>query len=122
MPDHGQRDADLVMMCVVQSVVFGTYIATAVVLRGAALAEKDRTSPPTPGRASVEPILCVTSLLKVVRDPEWEGVVDGEVCGLGPLAGSVRTFLHWVPIKLEARETLRLGVSCGDALAREVIQ
>lgn len=57
----------------------------------------------------------------MVRDPEWEGVVDGEVCGLGPLADSVRTFMHWVPIKLEAKEALRLCVSCGDALAREVM-
>lgn len=55
-----------------------------------------------------------------MRDPDWEGVVDGEVCGLGPLADSVKTFLHWVPIKLDAREALRLCASCGDALAREV--
>ena len=57
----------------------------------------------------------------MVRDPEWEGVIDGEVCGIGALAESVRSFLHWVPIKLETREALRLCVSCGDALAREVI-
>lgn len=56
-----------------------------------------------------------------MRDPEWEGVVDGEVCGLGPLADSVQAFLHWVPIKLDKSEALRLCVSCGDALAREVI-
>ncbi|CAN0183838.1 unnamed protein product, partial [Pylaiella littoralis] len=49
----------------------------------------------------------------------WEGVVDGEVCGLGPLADSIRVFLHWVPIKLDTSEALRLCVSCGDALARE---
>lgn len=55
-----------------------------------------------------------------MRDPEWEGVVDGEVCGLGPLADSIRVFLHWVPIKLDTSEALRLCVSCGDALAREV--
>lgn len=48
-------------------------------------------------------------------------MVDGEVCGLGPLADSVRVFLHWVPIKLDTSEALRLCVSCGDALAREVI-
>lgn len=59
-------------------------------------------------------------ILQVVRDPEWEGVVDGEVCGLGSLADSVKTFLHWVPIKLDGREALRLCASCGDALAREV--
>lgn len=55
-----------------------------------------------------------------VRDSEWEGVIDGEVCGLGALAESVKTFLHWVPIKLETRDALRLCVSCGDTLAREV--
>lgn len=57
----------------------------------------------------------------MVRDPEWEGVVDGEVCGLGSLADAIQEFLHWVPIKLEAREALRLCVSCGDALAQEVL-
>lgn len=55
-----------------------------------------------------------------MRDPEWEGVVDGEVGGLGAIADSVRTFLHWVPIKLETREALRLCVSCGDTLSQEV--
>lgn len=59
-------------------------------------------------------------MLQVVRDPDWQGVVDGEVCGLGALAESVRTFLHWVPIKLEMKDALRLCVSCGDALAQEV--
>lgn len=62
-----------------------------------------------------------SSRTQVVRDPEWEGVVDGEVCGLGPLADSVQVFLHWVPIKLDKNEAMRLCVSCGDALAREVI-
>lgn len=42
------------------------------------------------------------------------------MCGLGPLAESVRTFLHWVPIKLEMKDALRLCVSCADALAQEV--
>lgn len=47
-------------------------------------------------------------------------MVDGEVCGLGPLEESVRTFLHWVPIKLEMKDAFRLCVSCADALAQEV--
>lgn len=56
----------------------------------------------------------------MVRNPELEGVADGEVCGLGVLAETVRTFLHWVPIKLGTNDALRLCVSCGDALAQEV--
>lgn len=74
-----------------------------------------------PDCSIVHSIIARGIVVKVVRDPEWEGVVDGEVCGLGPLADSVRTFLHWVPIKLETREALRLCASCGDALAREVM-
>lgn len=72
----------------------------------------------SPGTVLVVSLSCWAQ--QVVRDPEWEGVVDGEICGLGPLADSVRTFLHWVPIKLDSREALRLSASCGDALAREV--
>eukprot|EP00752_Nemacystus_decipiens_P012187 g10805.t1 len=71
-------------------------------------------------RAAGDEVLAIHPVaLGVVRDPEWEGVVDGEVCGLGPLADIVKTFLHWVPIKLDAREALRLCASCGDGLARE---
>lgn len=64
--------------------------------------------------------IVTTVILQNVRDPQWEGVVDGEVCGLGPIAKSVQTFLHWVAIKLETTDALRLCTSCGDALAREV--
>eukprot|EP00903_Cladosiphon_okamuranus_P012352 g11581.t1 len=71
-------------------------------------------------RAAGDEVLAIQPVaLGVVRDPHWEGVVDGEICGLGPLAESVRTLLHWVPIKLDSREALRLCASCGDALARE---
>ncbi|CAM9209213.1 unnamed protein product [Ectocarpus sp. 4 AP-2014] len=71
-------------------------------------------------RAAGDEILAIQPVAPgVVRDPEWEGVVDGEVCGLGPLAESVRTFLHWVPIKLEMKDALQLCVSCADALAQE---
>lgn len=62
----------------------------------------------------------IAVVLQNTRDPQWEGVIDGEVCGLGPIAKSVQTFLHWVAIKLETTDALRLCVSCGDALAREV--
>lgn len=46
--------------------------------------------------------------------------MDGEVCGLGALADSVKAFMYWVPIKLKTNEALRLCVSCGDALVEEV--
>lgn len=55
-----------------------------------------------------------------MRDPQWDGVVDGEVCGQGALAESIKTFLYWVPVKLGTNDALRLCVSCGDALVREV--
>ena len=78
---------------------------------------------PDKGNTITVPLCCclvIFHTLQVVRDPEWEGVVDGEVCVLGPLADIIKTFLHWVPIKLDAREALRLCASCGEALAREV--
>lgn len=55
-----------------------------------------------------------------MRDPQWDGVVDGEVCGQGALAESINTFLYWLPVKLGTNDALRLCVSCGDALVREV--
>ncbi|CAM9135050.1 unnamed protein product [Scytosiphon promiscuus] len=71
-------------------------------------------------RAAGDEILAIQPVaLGVVRDPELDGVIDGEVGGFGPIAESVQTFLHWVPIKLETGEALRLCVSCGDALSQE---
>lgn len=60
------------------------------------------------------------SIAKVIRNPQSDRVVDGEVCGSGAIADEVQAFLHWVPIKLETAEALRLCVSCGDTLVKQV--
>lgn len=75
---------------------------------------------PVPARALRLILVVLLYTVQMVRNPESDGVVDGEVCGSGALADAVQTFLHWIHIKLETAEALRLCVSCGDALAKQV--